>query len=120
MLRNGRGIWKLRVMPRRTRCQAGSRVTSWPLKITVPPSQGNAPEMQLIIVVLPEPFGPISPRRSPSARCRLTASSATKPPKRLDRPSTSRMRSAMAAPLSPLLLDQPDDALGRHHDEENQ
>ena len=65
MLRNGRGIWKLRVMPRRTRRCAGRRVTSWPLNSTRPPSQGSAPEMQLIKVVLPEPFGPIRPRRSP-------------------------------------------------------
>src|SRR5690606_16193567 len=120
MLRNGRGIWKLRVMPRRTRRYAGRRVTSRPLKITAPPSQGSAPEMQLIIVVLPEPFGPIRPRRSPSNRCMLTPSSARKPPKRLDRFSTRSMGSATPSPLAPLVLDQPDDALRRRHDEEHQ
>ena len=33
----------------------------------LPPSLSSAPEMQLISVVLPEPFGPIRPKRSPLA-----------------------------------------------------
>ena len=36
--------------------------------------------MQLNIVVLPEPFGPISPRISPSATSKETRLSALKPP----------------------------------------
>src|SRR5688572_25105364 len=44
--------------------------------------------MQLISVVLPEPFGPMSPKRSPSAMAMLTSESAVKPPKCFDTPST--------------------------------
>ena len=46
--------------------------------------------MQLNIVVLPEPFGPISPRISPSATSKDTSLSAVNPPKRLTRPDTDR------------------------------
>jgi hypothetical protein len=42
----------------------------------------NAPEMQLISVVFPEPFGPIRPKRSPGRISTLTLSRAMKPPKR--------------------------------------
>ncbi len=80
MLRNGRGIWKLRAMPRRVRICGGSRVMSSPANVTVPGSVRNAPEMQLISVVFPEPFGPIRPKRSPGRMSTLTLSSAVKPP----------------------------------------
>ena len=83
MLRNGRGIWKLRAMPRRVRMCGCSRVMSSSRNVTVPGSVRNAPEMQLISVVLPEPLGPISPKRSPGRMSTLTLSSAVKPPKRL-------------------------------------
>ena len=65
MLLNGRGIWKLRAMPRRVRMCGCNRVMSSSRNTTVPASVRNAPEMQLISVVLPEPFGPIRPKRSP-------------------------------------------------------
>ena len=66
MLRNGRGTWNERAMPRWVRLKAGRRVMSSPAKRTVPPSlQASTPEMQLIRVVLPEPLGPIRPKRSP-------------------------------------------------------
>ena len=83
MLLNGRGIWKLRAMPRRVRICGGNRVMSSSRNITVPGSVRNAPEMQLISVVFPEPFGPIRPKRSPGRISTLTLSSAVKPPKRL-------------------------------------
>ncbi len=88
MLRNGRGIWKLRTMPRRVRRCAGSRVMSASSNVIAPWSHRSAPEMQLIMVVLPEPFGPIRPRRSLAPRCRSTELSATNPPKRLVRERT--------------------------------
>ena len=65
MLLNGRGIWKLRAMPRRARRCGGSWVMSSPQNTTLPACGRSAPEMQLISVVLPEPFGPIRPNRSP-------------------------------------------------------
>lgn len=43
----------------------------------------SVPHRQLTKVLLPEPFGPISPSRSSGATVRLMPSSATKPPKRL-------------------------------------
>ena len=82
MLLNGRGIWKLRAMPRRVRICGCNRVMSSSRNTTVPGSVRNAPEMQLISVVFPEPFGPISPKRSPGRISTLTLSSAVKPPKR--------------------------------------
>jgi len=89
MLENGRGIWKLRASPSRVRRYGGRRVISVPSKRMAPASLNKAPQMQLISVVLPEPFGPMMPRRSPVRTVRLTCESATKPPKRLLRPSVS-------------------------------
>jgi len=37
----------------------------WPSNCTVPLSFCSVPQMQLTSVLLPEPFGPISPSRSP-------------------------------------------------------
>src|SRR5471030_2733463 len=45
------------------------------------------PVITLKNVVLPEPLGPIRPRISPSFTVRLKRSSATTPPKRMDRSS---------------------------------
>ena len=46
--------------------------------------------MTLNAVVLPAPFGPISPTISPASAVKETASSATMPPKRFETLSTSR------------------------------
>ena len=56
---------------------------SSPLNRTEPPEGASAPEMQLKAVVLPEPFGPMSPRISPSRTSNDTRLSAVKSPKRL-------------------------------------
>src|ERR1019366_5772114 len=45
------------------------------------------PVITLKKVVLPEPLGPIRPRISPSFTARLSRFKATRPPKRIDRPS---------------------------------
>jgi len=66
MLVKGFGIWKLRTMPRRVRWCAGSVVMARPSKRIRPPSVDRAPDTQLIRVVLPEPFGPMRPSRSPA------------------------------------------------------
>ena len=58
---------------------------SSPLNRTEPPEGASAPEMQLKAVVLPEPFGPMSPRISPSRTSNDTRLSAVKSPKRLVR-----------------------------------
>ena len=46
----------------------------------------NAPEIKFIIVVLPEPFGPISPSTSFWASDNDILSTATRPPKRFVTP----------------------------------
>ena len=52
-------------MPRWQRTEGDSRVTSRPLKCTVPWSGCTLPVIRLNSVVLPAPFGPMMPRASP-------------------------------------------------------
>src|SRR5438034_6383303 len=66
-------------MPSRVRRCAGRAVMSRPSKMMWPPSTGSEPDTQLISVVLPEPLGPISPKRSPGFTAMLTWLSARKP-----------------------------------------
>ena len=58
-----------------------------------PPSAASAPAIRLKVVLLPEPFGPIRPRISPSATSKETRLTAVKPPKLLVRPSTDSIAS---------------------------
>src|SRR5262249_41076051 len=46
-------------------------------------------EIRLIVVVLPDPLGPMRPRISPGRMARGRASTATSPPNRLVRPCVS-------------------------------
>src|SRR2546430_2558768 len=93
MVRKGRGTWKLRAIPLRARWYAGSEEMSCPSNWIEPPSLRRRPDTQLMSVVLPEPFGPIRPKRSPCATSRLTSVSAAKPPKLFD--SAWMLRSAL-------------------------
>ena len=52
-------------MPRRTRRQARSAVTSSPLKVMVPLDGRSRPEIMPTSVVLPAPLGPITALISP-------------------------------------------------------
>src|SRR3990170_3507098 len=61
---------------------------SSPLNRMEPAVAGKAPEMQLNMVVLPEPLGPMRPRISPSTTSNETRLRAVKPPNRLVRPET--------------------------------
>ncbi len=54
-----------------------------------PLSLGRKPVTRLKTVVFPEPFGPISPVMLPSATDNEQESTATTPPKRLDKLATS-------------------------------
>src|SRR5690606_11199286 len=54
-----------------------------PSSRTRPASGGRWPLMTFSNVVLPEPFGPISPTSSPSPTSKLASSIAVRPPKRL-------------------------------------
>jgi len=63
--------------------------------------------MQLKAVVFPEPFGPMSPRISPSLTSKETALSAMKPPKRFVSPWTLSKRGVEGGGLDgPLRRDQ--------------
>ena len=62
---NGRGIWNVRPRPRRRRACDGSLSIAAPSSRIAPPDGLSVPAMQLKSVVLPAPFGPISPTISP-------------------------------------------------------
>src|SRR5439155_611453 len=81
----------VRARPAFTRAWVGSAVTSDWLKRMRPESVPRLPEIWLIRVVLPAPFGPMSACTSPRATCSVTSSVATTPPKRLDTPRSSSM-----------------------------
>src|SRR5512134_2776214 len=115
-------------MPRRARRCGGSSLIFSPQKITLPTCGRSAPEMQLIRVVFPEPFGPIRPNRSPLRISTLILSSAVKPPKVLVIASTCSRGASGAASFVMLAsrtqaiarTQQPDDALGRDDHEQHQ
>src|SRR4051812_50104597 len=65
-----------------------SPLISAPSKAIVPPSGAYSPAMQLNVVLLPEPLGPIRPRISPSFTSNETLLTARSAPKRLVRPET--------------------------------
>src|SRR6266542_1682103 len=77
------GTWKVRANPSAARASGGKRVTSAPLKITVPDVTGRSPVRQLKKVDLPAPLGPIRPRMSPSSTDTDASSTALKAPNAL-------------------------------------
>src|SRR6266498_5642903 len=109
MFWNRRMFWKVRPIPRcviscglRLRLQMPKRFvsrTSSPSKTIRPAVGGKIPVTRLKNVVLPAPFGPISPTIRPSSTSRSTSSRAAKPPKRFVTLSASR--SATSGPRRP-------------------
>ena len=85
-MRNGRGIWNVRAIPRWQTASGVRPPISAPSKRMLPAVGVSAPEMQLNAVVLPEPFGPMSPRISPGLTSKDTEFSAVNPPNRLVSP----------------------------------
>ncbi len=75
--------WNVRAMPRRASRCGGSRVMSSPANRMVPSSARKCPEMRLMSVVLPAPFGPMSPNTCLSGIARSIVFTATTPPNRL-------------------------------------
>src|SRR6476660_9705450 len=69
---------------------------SSPANVTEPAVGTYMPAMQLKIVLLPDPFGPISPTISPSLTSNETLETAVKPPKVLVRPLTDRRATRIA------------------------
>ena len=60
-----------------------------PCRRTLPPLDGKVPLTRLNTVLLPAPLGPIRPRISPPRSVNEMSFTATSPPKRFCRPSTS-------------------------------
>ena len=63
---------------------------SFPLNFTTPELGLYSPAITFNSVVLPAPFGPITPTISPACTSKLKSLIATKPPKRLVTPATER------------------------------
>src|SRR5262249_35603207 len=105
-------------MPRRVRSWVMRPSIVSPAKRTLPVSLVSVPQMQLTSVDLPEPLGPIKPRRSPVSTARAMPSSATKPPKRLLNPATSSR--GILSPHAQLFLHKPDDSVRRDDDKGDQ
>src|SRR5437868_7534670 len=95
------------------------RVTSSPANSIVPASGASNPEIWLISVVLPAPFGPITACSSPGATSNVTSSVTRSPPKFLARLSMRSTASATEYPPQPLShADEP--APGEHRDQHQQ
>ena len=76
---NVRTTWNVRPNPRRHSPLGRSPVTVSPRKRMVPRSGSKNPFSTLNSVVLPAPFGPITPRISRSRTSKLTSDSACSP-----------------------------------------
>src|SRR5207245_7398917 len=76
-----RAPWNVRAIPLAVSSCGARRVTVAPSSRTLPPSARRCPEMRLMSVVLPAPFGPMSPKACPAATARSTRSTAWTPPK---------------------------------------
>src|SRR5580692_1566442 len=87
-----RTTWKVRAMPSSEHCSGGSLEIRCPASLTSPESGVTSPEIELNSDVLPAPFGPISPRISPSRTSKLISTLAATPPKDLLTLSTSSSR----------------------------
>jgi hypothetical protein len=66
MLVKGLGIWKVRTMPSRVRWCGGNAVISRAVEADRAAIDRQHAETQLMSVVLPDPFGPMRPKRSPA------------------------------------------------------
>src|SRR5215471_9884088 len=78
---NSRGTWKVRPTPARANAWAGMPTMSRPSSMIEPLSGRNAPATRLMVVVLPEPLGPIRPTISPRRSSAENSSTAMMPPK---------------------------------------
>src|SRR5712692_4844922 len=111
-------------MPAFTACNDFAPVKSRSLKNTFPEVGCTDPATMLNRVVLPAPFGPISPQIWPSASSKLTSFSAASPAKYFVRPST--IRRGATRPLSRFsspsgnLVQQPQDAARLEKDDQDQ
>src|SRR5688572_1949805 len=78
---NRRMFWKVRAIPSCRRLCVGSPSRGFPLNRIAPEVSGKSPVMTFTAVLLPEPFGPMSPTISVCATFRSRPSTARTPPK---------------------------------------
>jgi len=95
----GRTIWKVRPIPMRLRSWGLAWVMGRSSKRMVPALGVRRPEMRLKTVVLPAPFGPMSPTISPGRTSKVRSETAVRPPKDLVRPETSRSAIQLSSPF---------------------
>src|SRR2546425_121728 len=81
----------VRAIPPRARPRGARRAMSWAARRTGPPLGRWGPLTTLNKVVLPAPFGPMSPVTEPPGTSTLTSVRALIPPKRTETPSTRSM-----------------------------
>src|SRR5437879_3839100 len=93
-------------------------VTSSPPNMILPASGLSSPEIWLISVVLPAPFGPMTACNSPGRTSSVTPSVTRNPPKFLVSPSMRSTGSATDHPPQP--GDEADQAPRREHRNEHQ
>src|SRR4029079_15759121 len=94
-------IWNERASPRCARRSTAKRVTSSPANTMRPASGASSPEIWLISVVLPAPFGPITACSSPGITSSVTSSVTRRPPKFFERFSMRSTASATDHPPQP-------------------
>src|SRR5512135_3839965 len=118
-------------MPSPTARWGAMPVMSRPLNSTRPAVGFTKPVMRLMRVLLPEPFGPITPRASPGRRSKETSFTASTLPKAFSSPRTRSSGSPSAAirrlldghpPLELAVLagHEAEDALRQPHGEDQQ
>src|SRR3954453_4498058 len=91
---------------------------SWPANAMRPASGTIRPEIWLIKVVLPAPFGPITACSSPGITSRVTSSVTRKPPKFFER--FAMRKTGSATDDSPQPLGDADQAAAREHREQHE
>src|SRR4051812_6138412 len=111
-------IWNERASPRCARRSTAKRVTSSPANTMRPASGASKPEIWLISVVLPAPFGPITACSSPGSTSSVTPSVTRRPPKFFDRLSMRSTGSATSHP--PQLLRHADQSAAREYRHEHE
>jgi len=74
-----RTAWKLRVIPASAWRCGGEPVSSTPPSRQRPASGAWKPLMQSMVVLLPEPFGPMRPMMAPASTVKLKPSTAVRP-----------------------------------------
>src|SRR5258708_2717351 len=97
---SSRAFGKARTRPWAAIGWLGQPVTSVPSKRTRPAAAFSAPEMMLMRVVLPAPFGPIRALIPPRSMLKVLPSTAFRPPKEWARSSISRIAPDRASLLN--------------------